>query len=113
MDPPHGLKLHPQVELRLHKEDVSGLHNVEPLGAQLERHQQDVDFGAGLEGGQLALEVTPPLNHVVGDGVFSKTPGDLLQNLLPLQQVRKSTLEQDLTAGTSLSGLSVLRKLLY
>lgn len=59
-DPVHsayGLELVSRVEDRLHQQNVSGLNDVETIGASVKRKQEDVDPFIILEGAQILLEM--------------------------------------------------------
>ena len=56
MYPADGLQLMGRVEDGLHQQNMGGLDDVQPVGACVERQQQDVDLLLVLEGAQVLLE---------------------------------------------------------
>lgn len=53
----YGLELVSRVKDRLHQQHVSGLNDVQTIGASVERQQEDVDPFVILEGAQIFLEM--------------------------------------------------------
>lgn len=56
MDSADGLELVGGVQDGLHQQDVGRLDDVQPVGAGVEREEEDVDLLLVLEGAQVLLE---------------------------------------------------------
>lgn len=84
MDTPNSLELCAHIELGLHQQHVSGLHDVEALGPRLEQNEEDIDVRISLEGLEGSLEGSLGFDEAMLDVVLQQASGDVGKDLLPL-----------------------------